>query len=72
MSDSLRYPIGTFTAPDQVSEDERQQYIVDIAHLPQQIAEAVETDSSMPNWILPTAMRAGQCDKSYTICPTVT
>ena len=42
MSDSLRYPIGTFTAPDQVSEGERQQYIVEIAQLPQQMAEAVD------------------------------
>ena len=43
MSDSLRYPIGPFTAPDHVSEDERQQYIEEIAHLPQQIAQAVDT-----------------------------
>lgn len=42
MSDSLRYPLGKFSAPNQVSEDERQQYIVDIAHLPQQVAKAVD------------------------------
>lgn len=47
MSDSLRYPIGTFTAPEQVSENERQQYIVELAQLPQRIAEAVEELSDM-------------------------
>ena len=47
MSESLRYPIGKFTAPDQVSEDERQQYIVEIAQLPQKITQAVDSLSDM-------------------------
>ena len=42
MSDSLRYPIGQFVAPDQVSTQERQQCIVDIAQLPQQMTQAVD------------------------------
>ena len=42
MSDSLRYPIGRFVAPSQVSEEERQQYIVEIAQLPQHITTAVD------------------------------
>ena len=42
MTDSLRYPIGEFSAPEQVSEDERQQHIVTVAELPQQLAAAVE------------------------------
>ena len=42
MSDSLRYPIGEFVAPPSVSPDEREQFIVDIAELPQQIEQAVE------------------------------
>ena len=42
MSDSLRYPIGPFSPPDHVSEDDRQQYIEEIAHLPRQITEATD------------------------------
>ncbi len=43
MSDSLRYPIGQFSPPEHVSEDERQQHIVTVAQLPQQLTEAVES-----------------------------
>ena len=42
MPTSLRYPIGEFSPPRQVSEDERKQYIVEIAQLPQEIKQAVE------------------------------
>ena len=43
MTTSLRYSIGEFTPPDQVSEDERKQYVVEIAQLPQEIRQAVDT-----------------------------
>ena len=43
MTTSLRYPIGEFTLPEQVSEDERKQYIVEIAQLPQEIRQAIDT-----------------------------
>ena len=42
MSKSLRYPIGQFSPPEKVSEEERQQHIVTVAELPQQLTEAVE------------------------------
>ena len=42
MTTSLRYPIGEFTPPEQVSEDERKQYIVEIAQLPQEIKQTVD------------------------------
>ena len=47
MTTSLRYPIGEFTPPEQVSEQERQQYIVEIAQLPQQITQAVNDLSDL-------------------------
>ena len=43
MSDSLRYPIGPFVAPSQVSKDERNAYIEEIAYLPSKIEEAVDS-----------------------------
>jgi hypothetical protein len=42
MTDDLRYPIGQFHHEGQISEEQRQQWITDINHLPTLLAAAVE------------------------------
>lgn len=41
-NEAIRYPIGKFSAPETISPEQRQQYITEIAQLPQTLRKAVE------------------------------
>lgn len=54
--ETLRYPVGRFTPPATVTDDDRQRWIAEIASLPRQLSAAVE---ALPDSRLETPYRPG-------------